>query len=211
MGRTCADTFGFYRGSSSVLHLPHRTMAEVYGKWELEQRRSFIFTLSYKQSASINNQTATSELGFPCDQRNKIGVTGTILIPFDDTFEKSRPIPVSIQQKSDEYGRSDLLQNWQNGNDFLFLDAADDVADLVTLLKEKDAGSDRSVHFYFPSGLNTGQQTSNHIVVEASGFADRFPDFEKGCSSPRWRECSVYDACCIQERQTSDPNHAIGY
>jgi hypothetical protein len=83
-------------------------MADVYGKWELEQRRSFIFTLSYKQSASINNQTATSELGFPCDQRNKIGVIGTILIPFDGTFESNQdPIPVSIQQKSDEYGRSD--------------------------------------------------------------------------------------------------------
>ena len=47
-------------------------MAEDHGKWELEQRRSFIFTLSYKQSVSINNQTVTSELAFLCDQRNKL-------------------------------------------------------------------------------------------------------------------------------------------
>ena len=38
--------------------------AEDDGKWELEERRSFIFTLSYKQSAYINNQVATSELAF---------------------------------------------------------------------------------------------------------------------------------------------------
>jgi hypothetical protein len=39
-------------------------IAEQSGRWELEERRSFIFTLSYKQSASINDQTATSELAF---------------------------------------------------------------------------------------------------------------------------------------------------
>ena len=70
-------------------------IAEENGKWELEQRRSFIFTLSYKQSASINNQTATSELAFICDQRNRLGIIGVILVPFDGTFENHQdPIPV---------------------------------------------------------------------------------------------------------------------
>ena len=161
-------------------------MAEDHGKWELEQRRSFIFTLSYKQSVSINNQTVTSELAFLCDQRNKLDVVGTILIPFDGTFESHQdPIPVLIQKKSDEYSPSDLLQKWKNGSDFIFLDGTDDVADLIALLKEKDAESDRSVHFYFPNGLDTGQQTSNHIVIDATGFAGRFSDFEKGCNSPQ--------------------------
>jgi hypothetical protein len=122
-------------------------------KWELEQRRDFIFTLSYKQSASINNKT------------------GTILVPFDGAFESQQdPIPVSIQKKADEFDRSDLLQKWKNGSEFLFSDVMDDVADLIALLKEKSANSDKFVHFYFPSGLNNGQQKSNHIVVDASGF-----------------------------------------
>ena len=111
--------------------------------WDLEQRGKALFALSYKQSASINNKTATSELAFLCDQRNKMGVIGAILIPFDGTFENHQdPIPVSIQKKSDEYDRSDLLQNWKNGSEFLFLDVPDDVADLIALLKEKGADLD---------------------------------------------------------------------
>jgi hypothetical protein len=153
-------------------------------KWQLEERRSFIFTLSYKQSTYINDQLATSELALLCDQKNRKGFVGAILIPFDGTFEGHQgSIPVSIQKKSDEVDRSDLLQKWENGSEFLFLDTPDEVADLIALLKEKDTESDRSVHFYFPNGLDTGQQTSNHIVVDAYRFADKFGEFEKGCTS----------------------------
>ena len=68
--------------------------AEENGKWELEQRGRSLFALSYKQSASINNQTVTSELGFLCDQRNRMGVIGAILVPFDGTLENRQdPIP----------------------------------------------------------------------------------------------------------------------
>ena len=158
-------------------------LAEENGKWELEQRGRSLFALSYKQSASINNQTVTSELGFLCDQRNRMGVIGAILVPFDGTFENRRdPIPVSIQKKSDVYDRPDLLQKWKNGNEFLFLEVPDDVADLVTLLKEKDAGSDRSIHFYFPNG-SVDQQTTNHIAIDSSEFASKFEEFEKSCNS----------------------------
>ena len=39
--------------------------AENFGEWVLEQRGgSFIVTLSFKQSASVHNQLATSELAF---------------------------------------------------------------------------------------------------------------------------------------------------
>jgi hypothetical protein len=158
--------------------------AEDVGKWELEQRRDFIFTLSYKQSASINNKTATSELAFLCDQKNRSGVSGTILVPHG-TFESQQdPIPVSIQKKVDEFDRSDLLQKWKNGREFLFLDVTDDVAGLIALLKEKSANSEMFVHFYFQSGLDNGQQTSNHIVIDASGFAAKFAEFENDCTSP---------------------------
>jgi hypothetical protein len=46
--------------------------AENFGEWVLEQRGgSFMVTLSFKQSASVNNQLATSELAFICDQRHR--------------------------------------------------------------------------------------------------------------------------------------------
>jgi hypothetical protein len=159
--------------------------AEDVRKWELEQRRDSIFTLSYKQSAYINDQLATSELAILCDQRKRIGFIGMILVPFDGTFESHQdPIPMSVQKKSDEYGPSDLLQKWKNGSEFLFSDVKDDVADLIALLKEKDTEPDKSVHFYFPNGFGSGQQTSNHIVVDASGFAGKFAEFENDCTSP---------------------------
>ena len=73
--------------------------ADDDAKWELEERRGFIFTLSYKQSTYIKDQQATSELAFLCDQRNVRGVVGAILIPFDGTFESHQgSIPVSIQR-----------------------------------------------------------------------------------------------------------------
>ena len=60
--------------------------AENFGEWVLEQRGgSPMVTLSFNQSASINNQLATSELAFICDQRHRSTSIGVILIPFDGT------------------------------------------------------------------------------------------------------------------------------
>ena len=55
-----------------------------------------------------------------------------MLIPFDGTFESHRdPVPILVQKNSDQYDRTDAIQNWRNGNEFLFLDGKDDVAELV--------------------------------------------------------------------------------
>jgi len=160
--------------------------AENFGEWVLEQRGSFIFTLSFKQSASVNNQLATSELAFICDQRHKSTSIGVMLIPFDGTFESHRdPVPILIQKTSDQFDRTDIIQNWKNGNEFLFLDARDDVADLISLLKEKVASPDKSVHFHFPNDVDSGLPSTNHIVVDVSGFSDGFGAFEKACAKPQ--------------------------
>jgi hypothetical protein len=154
------------------------------GKWELEEHPGVILALSYKQSATINDQIVSSGLAFLCDQKARQGIAGAMLLPLNGTFEdRQDSIPVSIQKKSDEFGQSDLLQKWKNGSEFLFSDVKDDVADLIALLKERDREADRSVHFYFPNGLDNGQQTSNHIVVDASGFATKFEEFENDCTS----------------------------
>ena len=72
--------------------------AETFGESVLEQRGgSFMVTLSFKQSASVNNQLATSELAFICDERHRSTSIGAILLPFDRTFESHRdPVPILI-------------------------------------------------------------------------------------------------------------------
>jgi hypothetical protein len=106
-----------------------------------------------------------------------------MLIPFDGTFESHRdPVPILIQKSSDQYDRTDIIQNWRNGNEFLFLDGKDDVAELVSLFKESDSTSEKSVHFLFPNDVDSGPPTTNHIVVGVSGFSDGFGPFEKACA-----------------------------
>ena len=95
--------------------------ADRYGEWLVEQPRSSVLTLSFKQSVPLNNKIATSELGFICDQRDKPKMFGVILIPFDGTFENKRgAIPVLIQKSDDQFDSSDLSQKWKNGTEFIF-------------------------------------------------------------------------------------------
>jgi len=112
------------------------TAANRYGEWLLEQPRTSVVTLSFKQSVPLNNKAATSELGFICHQENKLTLVGVILIPFDGTFQNRQSvIPVLIQQNQDRYDRSDLLQHWKNGTDYISLESEDDVDELVLFLK----------------------------------------------------------------------------
>jgi hypothetical protein len=69
-----------------------------------------------------------------------------------------------------------------NGSEFLFTESSDDLADLVALLMDRSTDADTSVHCLFP-GSNNGQQKSNHIVVDAEGFAGQFTAFENECTS----------------------------
>ena len=153
-------------------------------KWELEQRRSFIFTLSYKQSATINNRRATSELAFICDQRNSLGLIGAVLVPFDGSFESHQgAVTLLIQKGDDELSQSDLFQKWSNGSEFLFLDDPNELANLVKFLKGKEFDAEaNSVHVHFPTVREDGQQTSNHIIVDASGFGEKFKVFDRDCT-----------------------------
>ena len=86
-------------------------------------------TLSFKQTVQLNNKIETLELGFICDRRRDSKSVGVILIPFDGTFQSDQEvIPVLIQKNADRYvGPSDLLQNWKNGAEYIFMESKDDV------------------------------------------------------------------------------------
>jgi hypothetical protein len=89
------------------------------GKWKVEHRRA-ILMLSYQQTASIDNETTTSEIAFLCDQDNEFGIVGVMLVPFDGTFESDQDqIPLLILREADDIGRSDLSQRWRNADEFL--------------------------------------------------------------------------------------------
>ena len=71
--------------------------AADHGGWLMEQPRSFVRTLSFKQTVQLNNRIVTSELGFVCDQSKRSKGVGAILIPFDGTFQNDRNVvPVLI-------------------------------------------------------------------------------------------------------------------
>ena len=160
------------------------TAADRYGGWFLEQPRSLVRTLSFKQTVQLNNKIETSELGFICDQRKGSKTVGVILIPFDGTFKSDRDvIPVLIQKNADQYDPSDLLQNWKNGAEYIFLDAKDDVNDLTTFMKENETDGAKSVHFVFSNDTSDGPQTSNEIAINVSGFSDGFDAFQMACGS----------------------------
>ena len=156
--------------------------ADRYGEWLLEQPRSSVISLSFKQSVPLNNKIATSELGFICDERNKI--SGVILIPFDGTFEnKQDVIPVLIQKSADQLDASDLSQKWGNGVEYIFSESKVEVDELASFLKANETEGVRTVHFFFPNDPDAGPQTSNHIAINVSGFSDGFGAFQMACAA----------------------------
>jgi hypothetical protein len=156
------------------------TAADRYGVWLLEHPRNSVVTLSFKQSVPLNNKIVTSELGFICDQREKL--LGVILIPFDGTFEsKEDVIPIWIQQ-SEQYDPFNLLQKWKNGIEYIFSESKVDVEELASFLKAEEIDSEKSIHFFFPNDSGSGHQKSNHIVINVSGFSDGFGAFQKACA-----------------------------
>jgi hypothetical protein len=157
--------------------------ADRYGEWLLEQPRSSVLTLSFKQSVPLNNKIATSELGFICDQRDKSKNVAVILIPFDGTFENKRgAVPVSIQKSADQFDSSDLSQKWANGTEYIYSESEDDVDEFASFLKTNDANGVKSVHFFFPNDVGSGPQISNHIAINVSGFSDGFGAFQMRCA-----------------------------
>jgi hypothetical protein len=132
-------------------------------------------------SNNRSNSTITSELGYICDQRKNKKSVGLILIPFDGTFQSDQDvIPVLIQKIADP---SDLLQNWKNGAEYIFLESKDDVDELASVMKANEMAGTKSVHFVFANSPPEGPQTSNHIAINVLRFSNAFDAFQETCAS----------------------------
>jgi hypothetical protein len=162
------------------------TAADRHGGWLLEQPRNSERTLSFKQSVQLNNKIETLELGFICDQSKNSKGVGAILIPFDGTFQNDQDvIPVLIQKNADRYDPSDLLQNWKNGTEYIFVESKDGVDELASFMKANEMDGAQSVHFVFANSPHEGHQTSNRVAINVSGFSKGFDAFQMACASPQ--------------------------
>ena len=125
--------------------------AERYGEWLLEQPRSSVLTLSFKQSAPFDDKIATSELGFICDQRDNSKNVAVILIPLDGTFKNERgAIPVLIQKNSYQFDSSDLSQKWKDGTEYIYSESEADVDELASFLKASETQRCKICSLLFP-------------------------------------------------------------
>ena len=173
--------FGLYAAVTlCVCGLSATAAAERFGQWSLEQPEDFIFALSFKRSISFDDRAATSGFAFVCNQENKY--VAVLLIPLDGTFtSRHEVIPVAIQKMGEQSDSSDLMQRWENGVDYIFLESPDEQEELASYLKDREAEGVKSVHFYFPNDLDAGAQTTNHVVIDLSGFSSGVAAFTKQC------------------------------
>ncbi len=153
----------------------YTTAEELYGDWILEEPRPLAFSLSFKRSLSQGDRVVTSELGFVCGG-------GAILIPFDGMFQNHQPkIPLVIQKDRDQNDPSDLLQHWHNAGEYIFVQSRDEVDELASFLKAREAEGAESVHLYFPNDLDAGRQITSHIAINVAGFSEGFEALQKSC------------------------------
>ncbi len=156
------------------------TAEERFERWSLEQPEDFIFALSLKRSISFDDRAATSELAFVCNQENKY--VAILLIPLDGTFtSRHEVIPVAIQKMGEQSDQSDLMQRWEKGPGYIFLESPDEQEELATYLKDREAEGVKSVHFYFPNDPDTSTQTTNHMVIDLAGFSAGVAAFANRC------------------------------
>jgi hypothetical protein len=154
------------------------TAEERFERWSLQQPGEFIFALSFKRSISFDDRT--SELAFVCNQEEKY--VAVLLLPLDGTFKsRQNSIPVVIQKIEEQFDASDLMQRWENGLGYIFLESPDEQEKLASYLKDREAEGLKSVHFYFPNDLNASTQTTSHMVIDLTGFSAGVAAYANRC------------------------------
>ena len=113
--------FGLYAALALCIYGLPASAEERFERWSLEQPGDFIFALSFKRSISFDDRAATSELAFVCNQEEKY--VAVLLIPLDGTFKsRQTSVPVVVQKAEKQSDLSDLMQRWENGADYIFLE-----------------------------------------------------------------------------------------
>jgi hypothetical protein len=115
-------------------------------------------------------------------QSRKKKDVAVLLIPVDGTStSRHEAIPVAVQKTEKHSDQSDLMQRWENGPGYMFLESPDEQEELATYLKDRETEGVKSVHFYFPNDLDADTQTTNDIIIELPGFSGGAVAFTNRC------------------------------
>jgi hypothetical protein len=82
----------------------------------------------------------------------------------------SRHVAVPAVVQRTEEKPYDLMQRWENGPVYIFLEPSDEQEELATYLKDREAEGAKSVHFYFLSDFVAGIKATEHVVIGLRGF-----------------------------------------
>ena len=86
----------------------------------------------------FDERTRAPELAFVCNQEKKD--VAVLLIPLDGTFaRRHEAILVAIQKIEEQSNQSDLMQRWENGPGYIFLESPDEQEELAVYLKDREA------------------------------------------------------------------------
>jgi hypothetical protein len=153
--------------------------AEHFGQWSLEQPDDFVFALSFKRSSLLDDRTAASQLAFICNQQRK---DVAVLMPLDGKFtSRHMAVPVVVRKIEEKSDHSDLMQRWENGPGYIFLESPDEQEILANYMKDREAEGVRSVYFYFPNDFDDGTRTAKHIIIVLPGFSGGVAAFTDRC------------------------------
>ena len=158
--------------------------AERYGEWLLEQPRSSVLTLSFKQSAPLDDKMTTSELGFICDQRDSSKNIAVILIPLDGTFKNKARCDSNFHSRRIAINLIPPIfrKNGKTGPNTSIRSRKANVDELASFLKASETNGVQSVHFFFPNDLGPGRKISSYVAINVSGFSDGFAAFQTACN-----------------------------
>ena len=145
--------------------------AERFGQWSLEQPEDFVFALSFKRPILFDDRTAASQLAFVCNQERKD--VAVLLLPLDGAFtSRYEAILVAVQKTEKHSDQSDLLQRWENGPGYMFLESPNEQEELATFLKDREAEGVKSVHSFI------SQTTSMRLRKQPMTLSSSFQDFQ---------------------------------
>jgi hypothetical protein len=119
-------------------------------------------------------------VAFVCNQESKYVVV--IVAPSPGKFQNQQEtVSVAVQRTENNFGSSDLLQQWDNEGNYVFEERPDELDKFTSYLKAQEADGIKSVNFYFPNDLVTGGGTTNQVVIDLSGFSRGLGAFKKKC------------------------------
>jgi hypothetical protein len=163
-----------------VLRLSLSQASERFGQWSLEQPEDFVFALLFERASLFDDNTPGSRLAFICSQQKK-DVAVVMLFDGVSATRHDEAVSVALRKIEDNSDQSDLMQRWESGPGYLFLESPNEQEILATYLKDREAEGVKSVYLYVLNGFDADTQATTHIIVDLPGFSSGVAAFTNRC------------------------------